>query len=323
MSSRRTITTMKLFKKKQQQPVRRSSAFIRESSVSSGELDQQYSFRRNRTLTGSLASHVGSANESGSELKSSRVHAHELRRHRRKLFWLFVASAVVVAGLGYGIYNSIALPVVTADESIPASEKRQYEDGIQSYLGQHFFERSRLTLNTDRLTAYLQDIGNPEIEAVSSDMQFAGLGMSRLHLSFRQPVVSWRAGDTLLYVDAEGNAFERNYFAAPSVQVVDQTGIQAQNNRVLASNRFVGFIGRSIGQMKFQGYTPTRVTLPADTTHQIRISLQKVAYPVTFSVDRPAGEQAEDAARAIRYLERKRIRPDYLDVRVSGKAFYK
>jgi hypothetical protein len=44
---------------------------------------------------------------------------------------------------------------------------------------------------------------------------------------------------------------------------------------------------------------------------------------VKFSVDRAVGEQAEDAARAVRYLDGKGMSPEYLDVRISGKAFYK
>jgi hypothetical protein len=42
-----------------------------------------------------------------------------------------------------------------------------------------------------------------------------------------------------------------------------------------------------------------------------------------MSVDRPAGEQAEDAMRAIKYLQSKGMTPAYIDVRVGGKAYYK
>ena len=49
-------------------------------------------------------------------------------------------------------------------------------------------------------------------------------------------------------------------------------------------------------------------------------------FPEGLKYLRKAGmylEQAEDAVRAIAYLNAKGISPEYLDVRVSGKAYYK
>ena len=66
-----------------------------------------------------------------------------------------------------------------------------------------------------------------------------------------------------------------------------------------------------------------QVIIPASTTRQVELRIKKVSYPVKFSVDRPAGEQTEDMARVIKYLKSKGVNPDYVDVRVSGKAFYK
>jgi hypothetical protein len=66
----------------------------------------------------------------------------------------------------------------------------------------------------------------------------------------------------------------------------------------------------------------TKVVLPASTTRQLQLSLQNVPYMVKVSVDRPAGAQAEDTARSIRYLSSRGMTPQYLDVRVEGRVFY-
>ena len=42
-----------------------------------------------------------------------------------------------------------------------------------------------------------------------------------------------------------------------------------------------------------------------------------------MTVDRPAAGQVEDAVRAIRYLTNRGITAEYIDVRVSRRAFYK
>jgi hypothetical protein len=316
---------MKLLRKKQQLPARRDSdaASLRQVRASDADLAQRYTFRRNRTLTGSLASHVASASESHTLLKSHRTHAHELRRHRRKLSTVLLGALGVAVVCAFLIYQSIAAVRVTAMTPMPLDELL-YAQKIQGYLASHPFERFRFSLDVARLAQYLQLNGCPEVAAVSPDMVFAGFGTSQLRLTIRQPAVAWKTGSANLYVDDTGTAFERSYYGEPTVRVVDQTGIVARDNKVLASNRFLGFIGRVIGQMKSQGYHVNQVDLPAGTSRQITVLVDGLGYSIKFSVDRPVGEQAEDAARAIQYFASRAIAPaEYVDVRISQKAFYR
>lgn len=312
---------MGLLRRKQPQPVRRRAGQS-DTGVSDVESHGQYAFRRNRTLTGSLASHVGSAGEASSELRSVRLQTHDLHAHRKKIGLYLFASLCAVGVLGWAIYQSVAAVRTHADTKVVV-DGSLYEKKTQEYLSANPFQRLRVTLDTAALTAYLQSHDCPEVASVSPDVTYEGFGISGLKLTFRRPVVVWKTGSSKLYVDNEGNAFTRNYYDEPGVEVVDQTGIQAQDNQVLASERFLSMIGRVIGRMDTQGYTVNRVVLPAGTARQLLISVVDLPYPIKFSIDRSAGEQAEDAARAIRHLQGKGITPEYIDVRVSGKAFYK
>lgn len=315
---------MRLLRKKQQLPLRRSASLHSgEGRASADELNARYSFRRNRTLTGSLSSDVASANEHRSELRSPRVQAHHLRKHRRRLFLVFVAACLVVAGLGWLIYQSIAGVNVVIKAPVPPIDTKVYEQKIQDYLNGRPLKRNRKTVNTDALAVYLQENGLPEVLAARVNPAPAGFGTSTIELTVRQPLVSWKTGSSRLYVDGTGAAFQRNYFAEPAVEVIDETGIQTVNNQVLASDRFLGFMGRMVGRLQDQGLTVTRVVLPENTTRQLLLSIEGVGYPAKVNTDRPAGEQAEDIARTVRYLNRKGIAPQYIDVRVEGKAYYK
>src|SRR3990167_7968145 len=86
-----------------------------ESTVSSNT-----TFRRNRTLTGSISSKVTSAGEPRADLQSPRTQAHHLTRQRRKISSIFVGvlgACLLCAGL---IYELTAHPVVTAvDGGVP------------------------------------------------------------------------------------------------------------------------------------------------------------------------------------------------------------
>ena len=313
---------MGLLNKKQQLPARRSSASGRSVRASASDLDERYTFRRNRTLTGSLASTVQSANESRSELKSSRVHAHGLRRHRRKLSAILAGIVIAVLGLATLISQTIAIVHVAA-VTPRGIDHPLYESKIQDYFSVHPLERFRFSVNTETLTTYLQKNGCPEIANVLSNARFDGVGSTEFTIEFRRPAVSWSTGSSHLYVDESGAAFARNYFQDPSVKVIDRTGIETKDNQVLASSRFLGFVGMVIGKMKQYDLVVTSVVLPASTTRQIGVNVDGYGYPIKLSVDRPVGEQVEDASRAMRYLASKGTTPEYLDVRVSGRAFYK
>lgn len=285
------------------------------------DLDARYTFRRNRTLTGSLSSNVASVNEHGAELKSPRVHAHHLRRHRRHAGLALFTVLAVAAGLAYLIFQAIITVSITT--SAPGQvDKAEYAQAIHSYLQNHPLERFRFSLNIANMTRYLQAHGYPEVDSIDNDIIFDGMGKAVAHITFRTAVVVWRTAGTAMYVDAKGNTFLRDYYQDPGVQIVDQTGIPTEGNQVLASNTFLGFIGKVIGRMKDNGYTVTQIVLPANTTRQLQVTVSGAAYPIKFSVDRPVGEQAEDAARAMRYLAVKGVTAQYLDVRVSGRAYY-
>lgn len=310
-------------KKQQSVPRRRLINEPEPQRATAAELDARYTFRRNRTLTGSLSSRVDSAVALTAELKSSRVHSHHLRHHRRLALVSLLALIAAAAGLWLLISHAIIGVKLLPGGGAQLVDTSAYQSKIHDYLMKHPLERFTFSLNTGSLTSYLQSHDMPEVGTISPGIETAGFGQANLYINFRKPVVVWQTAGTKLYVDSDGNSFGRNYYAEPGVQVVDQTGIQAQGNQVLASNRFLSFIGVVVGQMKDNGFTVTEIALPANTTRQIQVKLDSVSYPIKFSVDRPAGEQAEDAARAIKHLQAKGVSAEYIDVRVSGRAYYK
>jgi len=320
---------MRLWSKKQQPTVparRRERDAVRATRATEADLESRYAFRRNRTITGSLVSEVGSATESTAQLKSTRVQAHDLRKHRRRLAWALAGIATLAGGFSFLVWDSIITPrAVAAPSEVRALlvDPSSYDKMIQAYLSKHPNQRFRFSLQRDQLAAYLQANGFPEVSSVDDMITPDGFGTKRLVLHMRRPTVAWTTGKTELFVDSTGVAFERNYYDTPAVAVVDQSGIQAKDNQVLVSNRFLAFIGRLMGAIEAHGQHVIRVAIPANTTRQVEMVLADVAYPIKVSVDRPVGEQAEDSVRAVEYMKKHGVTPEYIDVRVSGRAYYK
>lgn len=278
-------------------------------------------FRRNRTLTGSSSSNVRSTNEAKAQLKSERVQTHELVRKRRGVGALFLIIATGAFCVFLLINQLTATVVVRADDVTMRIDDAVYERAIQNYLGSRPTERLRFLLNAKELSDYVES-SVPEVSNIRAEGS-AGLGKSTFVLTMRTPVAGWSVNGKQQYVDESGVSFAKNYFPQPTVQIVDKSGIPVVAGQAIASNHFLGFVGLVVGLAKAQGYTVTSVIIPEHTTRQVQLQLKDVSYPVKFSVDRKAGEQVEDMARGIKWLTSKNVSPEYLDVRVANKAFYK
>jgi hypothetical protein len=277
-------------------------------------------FRRNRTLTGSLSSKVWSAaNESTSHLKSARVQAHELTEYRRRLGGILLAVALVIGMVIFLLWQFTATVHIAVTGLAHPVATSAYEDSVQKYYEQHPFERFRFAVNQSRLTEFVQQT-QPEVRM--ADVAGGGFMRSTITIAMRQPVAGWKIGSAQYYVDAQGVSFTQNYYPSPAVQIIDRSGVPLESGRAIASNRFLSYVGRTVALSASSKLTVEQVIIPAGTTRQLELHLQGVAYPVKLVIDRPVGEQVEDMARTISYLSSKHQSPQYVDVRVSGKAFY-
>lgn len=306
---------MGLFSKKKPDLPRR-----RQSDALNDSLDERYTFRRNQTLTGSASPRVVTANDMSAQIRSPRAHAHELARRRQYVGSILFVTLLGCVLLGFLIMQFTASVTVRSSELTMQLDDR-YSRDIEDYFNRQPIERLRFLLREDRLLAYLQSVA-PEVAKVDVEGS-VGYGNTAFALTMREPIVAWNINNNRQYVDTSGTAFTRNYYADPKVQVVDESGIQISGGETVASNRFLGFIGRVVGLAKSSGYTVTDVILPRGMTREVDIKLEGVGYPIRFSVDRPAGEQIEDMDRALTWLTANSQNPEYLDVRVSRRSYYK
>ncbi len=311
----------RFFTRQSEIPLRSNRSTALQERASDADLQARYAFRRNRTITGSSSSDVKSPNELNADLKSPRVQAHILGRQRRRLGALFVASVACAAALGWLTSQFTATAILQAAPDPTLQLSNVYAKTIKTYLSQQPLERFRFFTDIGELTRYIQAV-SPEVKEVRA-VDPAGFGASRFTVVLRQPIASWSINGRPQFVDETGTPFERNYYDTPPLEVIDRSGIQVEAGRAVASNRFLGFVGKVVARTRQQGLTVTHITIPAGTTRQIELRLKDIAYPVKLSIDRPAGEQVEDMSRVLSWMKGRKLSPQYIDVRVSGRAYYR
>jgi len=301
-------------------PKRRRSD-VETERLSNDERSQQYTFRRNRTLTGSVSSKVTTTNEANATMKSPRVQTHILTQRRRHIGLILTLVATIVGALTVLIWQFTASVTVRAAGDASLQLDPVYAQAIETYLTEQPVERLRFVINMNHLTKYLQSVA-PEVASVEN-RGYVSFGTTQFAVTMRKPIAGWNVNGKQRYVDTTGTSFARNYFTSPAVQIVDKSGIQVAAGQAVASNRFLGFVGQIVGLAQRQGFTVSQVIIPPSTTRQVELRLKGVGYPVKLSIDRPSGEQIEDMARAIDWMAKRKQTPQYIDVRVSGKAYYR
>lgn len=325
-----TVVTMSLFSRKKNKALPRRRQIVEDNILRvEGEniasKNRQYSYRSGRTLTGSTSSRVATAGELGAELRSPRVYSHLLRRKRRHIGLALVATLFMCGLILFLMQQFIATPELKiAKNNVYTSGNTEYTNDyietIDKYMSEHILERFAFSLDKDNFRKTMQ-AKYPEIDNIELD-HLDGFGRVRFKLTPRTPIAVWDINNKKLFVDSKGVAFTKSYYDDPAVTIVDESGLPS-DGKTVASNRFLGFIGKVIGYTAQRGYVVTKISLPRYTTRQIEVSLENNSYPIKMTFDRPAGEQVEDMVRVVQYTKDHNLSLELADVRVSGRAYYK
>jgi hypothetical protein len=297
-------------KKKTDFPSRR----LQHNDVRQAELDANAQFRRNRTMSG-----VKPRVEVGS---SSRSKVHHLTMRRQKVGGILLLVLIGIAVLAL-LITQLTARVIVSSSSAAVSNKidgKDYEKVINDYLGIHPAARLRFLLNETELSDYASNM-TPEVSRIEQT-SVANVVETHFTVTFRKPIAGWQINGKQYYVDDQGIVFQKNYYEAPAVQIVDESGISPEQGSIVASARLLSFVGRVVALSRAGGHEVTQAILPSGTTRELDITIKDSITRMKLSIDRGAGEQVEDYSRALAYLTSKQQTAGYIDVRVAGRAAY-
>lgn len=272
-----------------------------------------------RTLSNPQIERMRSQND----IDSFRLKTQKLTNHRRKIGLFFTVSALIVfilISLIVQLTGSLSASVNTA-KTVKNIDSSIYKKAMEKYMEQNPASRIRLLLDRQSLDMFMLQ-NYPEVLSVTDNGK-SSIYETNYFFSFRQPVAGWQIDASKYYVDDKGVSFKINYFTEPVLQVVDNSGIKLEKGAAIASNSFLAFVGKVVSESKKIGYVITEASIPLDSTRELDIKLQGRESVVKLAIDRGVEEQIQDMNNALVYLDGKSIKPVYVDVRVSDKAYYK
>lgn len=289
------------------------------SSMKKNNSQLDRSIKTNRTLNLNRINILTNKNK----LETNRIKSIQITSHRRKISLIFVAVFVGISLVYFCIMQLTAnFQVLINDTKLSREvDHTTYEKALDTYSNEHPLSRVRSMLDKQALTEYLLN-NYPEVLSIH-DTGKTSLFDTAYQVNFRKPVAKWRIDNTTYYVDSNGITFLNNYFEEPDLNIIDNSGIKMEKGEAVVSNKFLRFIGRIVEEALNKGYFITEAIIPLETTREVDIKLKGRGFFVKMSVDRDILNQVEDMNSAILYFDKNSVKPTYVDIRISGKAFYK
>ena len=107
------------------------------------------------------------------------------------------------------------------------------------------------------------------------------------------------------------------YVPQPTVAIIDESG-QGITNRI---KEYVGQLEIDLADI---GLSLNRAVVPAGKNREVDIYLNEhEEYYIKLNIDRGTAVSAEDTKRMIAFLAERDLHPQYIDVRIQGKAYFK
>lgn len=106
------------------------------------------------------------------------------------------------------------------------------------------------------------------------------------------------------------------YVPQPTIEIIDESK-QGITNKI---REYVGQLEIDFADI---GLSLDRAVVPIGKNREVDVYLNGYDYYIKLSVDRGTAVSAEDAKRMIGYLTEHDLHPQYVDVRVKGKGYFK
>lgn len=256
-------------------------------------------------------------------IETSRTKFNDLSTHRKKIGFIFFVISIlcfIIIILINQLTANFKLSI-NINETQKNINLNKYQQLINDYANKNPLSHIRSLLDSESLDSYIL-INSPEILSITDNGKMS-IFETDYRIKFRKPVARWEVNGSTYYVDTMGISFENNYFNEPELSVIDNSGIKLDKGHAIASNNFLHFVGKVVAVALSKGYIVTEAIIPTDTTRQLNIKVKGRGTVIKMAVDRDVSNQIEDMNNSIVYLDSKSIQPEYIDIRVSGKAYYK
>jgi hypothetical protein len=247
------------------------------------------------------------------------------QKNRRKL-WLGVADIILIVLLAFGLVYSLVLkprPKIAAS-NLSYRSLSAYNSKITPEF-QNLNNRNKITFNEAAVVKAIEK-QFPEVQSVRVELPFFSQ-QSTVWLSIAEPAFKLQSGGQSYIVDSQGVVAARAADLPKLnklVNVSDESGFETGVGKQVLSAAAVSFMETVIKQTQHAGVPISGMSLPP-LAQELDLRTADAPYYVKFYLGGDALTQTgQFLASRKNFIHNPAQTPhEYLDVRVSGKIFYK
>jgi len=173
-----------------------------------------------------------------------------------------------------------------------------------------------LTLSTGKLTSDLITL-DPQLKAVEIHRLWPH-GITVI-VTEKQPALGWSTGNQNYLLDRDGTVIGTLPNGSNLPTVVDGSNLPVQKGQQVVTASFVTFCSELLADLPQTGIGVTGLRVQ-DTTFDLYVQTNK-NYQLIFDTTRPAADEVADLERVEKTLAGK-VPAQYIDMRITGKAYY-
>lgn len=239
-----------------------------------------------------------------------------------------VALVVIVGSLLYAsLLDTQPRIMISASETGKPLQRpvEVYEDFVAKQLSGSILNRSKLTINTEPITASLQR-EFPEVANAVVTIPLVG-HRPVVHIAVSSPAFVLATTSGAYYLSADGVPLVRVADVAHQIEglatVSDETGLSVTVGKQILPEDTVGFISEVIAQFKATNTPVERIILPLEA-NELQVRLPNQPYVIRFNTLEDARTQVGTFLAVKDRLEGSgQVPKEYIDVRVLERAYYK
>lgn len=241
---------------------------------------------------------------------------------------LSVLVIIILFLLAVGLDSRSKIVVLgDASDRFALQNTSVYEEAAHKMFGKSYANNNKLTINTEAVATELKRT-YPELHAVSISLPFFGRQPTvYIQPAIPQLILATPSGQYIL--DSSGRALAEATPDTPMPKdrlvptVIDQSGIAVRVGDVVLPSKNVTFIAEVAAQFHAQKIEAESWTLPAQSS-ELDVKIKGKPYFVKFNLQADGREEAGAYFAVRKELEgRGEVPKQYIDVRVSGRAYYK
>lgn len=272
-----------------------------------------YSYHQNRALTNERSDRGDDA---------TKLQKRHTGINRLKLI-VMLAAIIIVLILELPVSSNAKIVIIGEAKASVSLPTASYRAATEHILNGSLTDRTKLTLNSSALAAQLKK-QFPEIDSVNiSYSVFSWRPTISLKLS-RPVLIIEDAGSNTYLVSNSGIVVGMGSVAKSNLPLVkDDSSLSPVTGQPILPANYVNFISELLAQLAANGVSVSQLILPKASA-ELDLTPKGQNYFVKFNLQGDAEEQAGTYLAAAHYLSKQGIHPgSYIDVRLSGRAYYK